>query len=170
MARKQNAAQDTEQKHYEQRLIDKYVEAVGDVHLYQLDDPFTDRHGDGTMLNLLIGGSVVCGKACSAKEWADACNDVAEQHTGSRLDNFTKWSEDFAEFAASQEAAAQKHEKDQTDEDREKIWAVSAYIYLLDSYVLSGGGSIYPAEGQPYRVRTDQIQAWGFGMMRPDYG
>jgi len=154
----------TEFSDLERELMHGYVKGVKDRRLYLLAQPFADHEGRGTYVNLLVGGTIICGQLCSGKEWTDALNTATEASTGKPFDVFTEWGEEFAEAGAAQETAVQKADSEMTDDDHRAFWSYTEFIFLLDAYILENGVKI-PTNGQPYRVRLDQVQAWGLGTL-----
>lgn len=151
-------------------IVDKYHARVRDHELYELANPLIDRDGAGTGLNLLVGGSIVSGKVCSAYEWANALDDLSRRLTGKprqefeQTGTFENWSLDFIGLRQAHDQAWNKRGRELTDADYEARFTYLDYIHLLDAYVFMGTATA-PPNGQPYRVRIDQIQAWGLGTL-----
>lgn len=151
----------------ERKLMKRYSKGIKDYRLHEIADAYIDRNGNGTNLNLLVGGTIVCGKVCSAAEWAEACGAAAERSTGTRSSLFDEWKDEYAHDSDARIAAVEKPENERTEQDTDAFWIYSNFVYLLDAYVLTQTGSMIPTKGQPYRVRASQIQAWGFGTLTP---
>jgi hypothetical protein len=159
----------------ELKAMKRYVRRIGDIHLYRFADPFTDRNGNGFPLILHVSGTIISGKACSAKEWAEALQRTqAEADRDQRIQNgepddtpglnviWGMMAKTFGEIAEAQEAAWEADDATLTDDQIKERWRANPQIHLLDSKVFVSGTTINQG---PCRIQLKAVDAWTIGTM-----
>ncbi|SDR95508.1 hypothetical protein [Microlunatus soli] len=149
----------------ERKRIRQYVKETCDHRLYQIIDPYQDRDGQGPTVNLLVGGTLVCGTVCSAREWAIALNDIHESGAGATSTLLTGWADEFQERSDAYRQAWETEDAALTNDAIDARWAAIPHVHLVDAYVMLSAGTPAPSTGMPYRVRLNEVQAWGLGSL-----
>lgn len=159
---------------YEQDLINRYAEQIDDWVITGLADARESYNGKGPHLTLLLNGTTVCGRVCSAQEWAQANWDKGRPEadrgsTDADGSYFSTLTQRLAESAAEYTNAWTVEGEDVTKEVLRRRWAdPPRFIYLLDAYTLTDLGAKIPTAGTPMKVRISAINAWATGSLSSD--
>jgi hypothetical protein len=147
----------------------RYVERVVDTELYAIADPDRDRNGAGFPLILLVGGTMINGRLCSAREWARALQKRQADADGQPVQGEpdlenpeiqTYWApaSQFAEAAGKREAAWEANDAALTDDQLRWRYSAIPQIHLLDAVITTSNGVRIPSngDGTPLRIGAEK--------------